>query len=234
MNQIKHNSQPTVSELRRERERTAMAAKIMSAARKMFVSDGYEAVTLRKVATAIEYSPAAIYQYFKDKESLVRAIIKADSQDLREYVVNCLEVEDPIDRLDEMARRYVNWAIEHPNHYRLMLVPPPVWAKQQDLPEAERAPMEQEALFALNAIVKEAIDLGILKEKYTNSTLVAATLWAGIHGTLLLEITVSAKVRAQLGGKDISFETRFETILEMFRDALLKDSTERPLGAKPL
>ena len=219
-------SQPTVSKLRREREREELTQRIMDVAREMFVRDGYEAVTLRKVAKAIEYSPGTIYQYFKDKQALVRAIIQADSQNLRENMLECVKLEDPLERLLEMARRYVNWGITHPNHYRLMLVPPPVWAEQQEIPKAERPPLEQEALFVLNTFVKEAIQRGMMKEKYSDPALVAATLWAGIHGTLLLEISVGPKVRALLGGEDRSFEARFETIMEAFRDGFLKDRSE--------
>ncbi|MCC6144698.1 MAG: helix-turn-helix transcriptional regulator, partial [Candidatus Hydrogenedentes bacterium] len=63
MHQESNSNQQTVSEIRREREREEMANRIMDVARQMFVRDGYEAVTLRKIALAIEYSPAAIYQY---------------------------------------------------------------------------------------------------------------------------------------------------------------------------
>jgi len=223
MNQPPNESQPTISELRRERERAEMAEKIMNAAREMFVRDGYEAVTLRKVAKAIEYSPAAIYQYFKDKRALFLAVIRSDSEDLRENVLECMKLEDPIERLHEMARRYVNWGIAHPNHYRLMLVPPPALAEQAEAPEPKHPPLEQEALFALNAIVKEAIERGMMREKYSDSALVAATLWAGIHGALLLEITVKPKVRTLFGGEDTSFQARFETIMEAFRDGFLKE-----------
>jgi len=201
-----------------------MTERIMSVAREMFVRDGYEAVTLRRIADAIEYSPAAIYQYFQDKRALVMAIIEADTSDLHANLLECLNLEDPIAQLVEMARRYAIWGVTHPNHYRLMLVPPPAWAEhEQEFQKQEHPPLEQEALVALNAAVKAAIGRGMLKEKYADPALVAATLWAGIHGAVMLELTTTPEEFASLGGKDVSFEKRFNTLKEVFLDGFLKD-----------
>ena len=126
----KKSQAPSVSEIRRERERTEMTERIMDVAREMFVRDGYEAVTLRKTALAIEYSQGTIYQYFKDKQALVMEIIRKDSHELREYLSECLTLENPVEQIVELARRYAAWCLAHPNHYRLMLVPPPAWVEQ--------------------------------------------------------------------------------------------------------
>ena len=63
---------------RREREKGELRAKILDAARTLFMKDGYDAVSMRKIAEAIEYSPTAIYQYFPDKTTLVLALCEAD------------------------------------------------------------------------------------------------------------------------------------------------------------
>jgi len=217
---------PSVSEIRRERERMEMTERIMDAAREMFVRDGYEAVTLRKIAQSIEYSQGIIYQYFKDKQALVQAIIRKDSEDLRQHLLECLTIKDPIDQIVEMARRYVTWGAEHPNHYHLMLLPPPAWAEQDhEVQEQTQAhtPLEQEVLAVLYVAVKDAMERGLLKEKYSEPALVAATLWAGAHGLVLLELGMTAKDRALMGGKDTTFEARFNTLKEVFVDGFLKE-----------
>ena len=58
---------------RREREREEVRRKILDAARDLFATEGYENVTMRKIAEAIEYSPTAIYGHFEDKDDLVQA-----------------------------------------------------------------------------------------------------------------------------------------------------------------
>jgi AcrR family transcriptional regulator len=219
----KHHA-PTVSEIRRERERIEMAERIMDVAREMFVRDGYEAVTLRKIAQVIEYSPAVIYQYFRDKQALVKAIIQKDQQDLHAHILTCMQMEDPRERLVEMARRYAYWGITHPNHYMLLLTPPTGWTEHKDeLREHEPIPLDQEALVILYETVKDAIQRGVLKEKYADPSFVAATLWAGIHGVIMLEITMNSNDWACIGNPEITFENRFATLTEVFLDGFLRE-----------
>ena len=52
---------------RRERERQAVRQEILDAARALFIEEGYEKTSMRKIAEKIEYSPTTIYLYFKDK-----------------------------------------------------------------------------------------------------------------------------------------------------------------------
>ena len=216
------------SRLRRERERAQLKERIMDVAREMFVRDGYEAVTLRSIALAIEYTPGFVYKFFKDKQALVREIIRKDSEDLRTHLLECLKVGNPVKQLVEMARLYGGWAVAHPNHYRLMLVPPPAWEQQdQELRLQEPVPLEQETLSVLTVLVKEAIKQKLMKDKYSEPALIAATLWAGIHGVVLLEIAMSPKERALLGEKNTTFEARFDTLKEVFLDGFLKENDEQ-------
>ncbi len=228
MDQALQKSQsPTISELRRERERVEMIDRIMEAAREMFVRDGYEAVTLRKIAEAIEYSPGAIYQYFKDKQALVMAIIRKDTLELREYLSECLTLENPVQKLVELARRYAVWGVAHPNHYRLMLVPPPAWVEQnREFQEQAPIPLEQHLLSVVNALVKEGMQRGLLKEKHSEPALVAATLWAGLNGVIVLEITMTPEDRTFIGVMDTPFEARFNKLTEVFLDGFLREEAK--------
>lgn len=221
---IKANPQPSVSEQRRKREREEMSKHIMDVAREMFVRDGYEAVTLKKIAVAIEYSPGIIYQYFRDKQDLISAIILKDLEDFRQHFLKCRVLKDPRERLVEMMYRYASWGIEHPNHYRLMLMPPAAWADQENkLRKASHFPLEEETQVVFYTTIKEAINKGYFKEQFTNPSLVAATLWAGLHGVILLEFNMKEIDRAQIEGTDMKFEERLETLKEVFLEGFLKD-----------
>lgn len=216
------NQELTISEVRRERERAEITERIMDVAREMFVRDGYEAVTLRKIAKEIEYSPAAIYQYFKDKEDLINSIIEKDQQELHKHILKCMQLTDPLERIVEMAVLYAQWGVTHPNHYLLQLNPPKAWTnKKKATLQPGVAPLYHEMLGALYKIVKEAIDQGMMKEKYKDPSLVAATLWAGIHGVIMLEITMQKKEWGLLGNPEISFEERFLTLKEVCSDGFL-------------
>lgn len=56
---------------RRAREKKELRQEILDAAREMFVRDGFENVSMRKIAEKIEYSPTTIYLYFQDKADLL-------------------------------------------------------------------------------------------------------------------------------------------------------------------
>src|SRR3982751_649589 len=55
---------------RQERDREAVRRSILDAARELFVAEGFQNVSIRKIAERIEYSPAAIYGYFPSKDDI--------------------------------------------------------------------------------------------------------------------------------------------------------------------
>ena len=59
---------------RQERDREALSRSILDAARELFVTHGYQEVSIRKIAERIEYSPAAIYGYFPSKDDIFFAL----------------------------------------------------------------------------------------------------------------------------------------------------------------
>ena len=59
---------------RQERDREAVSRAILDAARELFVTEGYQNVSIRKIAERIEYSPAAIYGYFPSKDDIFFAL----------------------------------------------------------------------------------------------------------------------------------------------------------------
>lgn len=61
---------------RRERDKKQMRLKILHEATHIISSEGYEALTIRKLARRIEYSPRTIYLYFRDKEELISSIVE--------------------------------------------------------------------------------------------------------------------------------------------------------------
>src|SRR6266496_4440996 len=59
---------------RQERDRRAVRRAILDAARELFVKEGYQNISIRKIAERIEYSPAAIYGYFSSKDDIFFAL----------------------------------------------------------------------------------------------------------------------------------------------------------------
>lgn len=174
---------------RREREREEVRGKILDAARELFARDGYEAVTMRKIAEAIEYSPTAIYLHFKDKESLVRELCLGDFDSLARAFQRIAREPDPLERLRKVGLAYADFALEHPNHYRLMFMTPhPAPAKDDEAAAKRKGNPEADAYAFLLATVAEAIEKGLLRPDVRDPHLVAQAAWAGVHGVISLHV----------------------------------------------
>ncbi|MEO6324286.1 MAG: TetR/AcrR family transcriptional regulator [Thermoanaerobaculia bacterium] len=175
---------------RREREKEAVRTKILDAARALFASDGYEAVTMRRIARAVEYSPTALYLHFKDKESLIRDLCMTDFQFLARAFQKIAKEKDPLERLRKIGRAYVDFASEHPNHYRLMFMTPPLNAaeiKTEAMSEIHGNP-EEDAYAFLRGTIAQAIAEGRLRPELKDPDLVAQAAWSGTHGVVSLHI----------------------------------------------
>src|SRR6478672_1413373 len=109
---------------RREREKTEVRDKILDAARNLFVSEGYESVSMRKIAEAIEYSPTAIYVHFKDKAELMQQLCQHDFRSLAHVFQDLAKIADPVERIRQTGHTYIRFAAGNPNHYRLMFMTP--------------------------------------------------------------------------------------------------------------
>lgn len=172
---------------RRAREREEIRGLILDAARDLFVNEGFDAVTMRRIAEKIEYSPTAIYFHFKDKESLLREICDHDFAALAEKFVVLADVTDPVERLRRTGHAYIDFGLNYPNHYRLMFMTP-----HPPMPPHEsrlaRGNPEEDAHAFLRQMVAQAIEQGRFRPEYHDVDLVSQVVWSGVHGTISLEI----------------------------------------------
>ena len=105
---------------RREREREELREQILSAAMNILVSEGYEAVTIRRLANEIEYTPGALYSYFKDKDEIVFALVVRAAQHLNKVFQAQESLPNPLERLWAIGRAYLKFAMEHQEYYDLL------------------------------------------------------------------------------------------------------------------
>ena len=172
---------------RRERERKAVRKKILDAARELFVAEGYDAVTMRRIAETIEYSPTAIYFHFKDKETLIRELCREDSVSLAKAFHIIAKEAAPLERLKKIATAYVDFGIKHPNSYRLMFMTESK-LNQDDLVHMGHGKLEEDGYAFLVATMSEAISKKLLREDLQDPDLVAQAFWAAGHGVVALHL----------------------------------------------
>src|SRR5215207_8953400 len=116
---------------RRDRERDEVRTKILDAARELFITHGVEAVSMRKIAEAIEYSPTAIYLHFADKETLLAQLCAHDFDALAHTFREAASIKDPVERIKALGLRFMKFGLKYPNHFRFMFMTP---SKNKEIP----------------------------------------------------------------------------------------------------
>jgi len=176
---------------RREREKSEVRDKILDAARELFLTEGYEGVSMRKVADRIEYTPTTIYGYFADKEDLFRQLCHEDFAKLAEVFQGASISGDPVERMRQIGKLYTDFGLHYPNHYKLMFMTPHPAGELDEVDEEIKGNPEVDAYAFLKATVQEAIDQGAFLDEYQDAELISQTMWAGVHGVIALHIAKS-------------------------------------------
>lgn len=173
---------------RRARQKAQLRQEIIDAARDILAREGYEQLSMRKVAERIEYSPTAIYLHFEDKRDLVFQVCEETFGRLvNELVTLESEFKDPIERLRQGMHRYVAFGLRHPQHYLATFVAVP----QDQLPEdVERYNNPESngmhALGIMRACVQACVEARTFRPVDPDVT--ARALWAALHGVTALLI----------------------------------------------
>jgi AcrR family transcriptional regulator len=170
---------------RKERGRIEMKRQILDAARTLFLEQGFEKTSIRNIADKIEYSPATIYLYFKDKDDLLLDLHNEAFGKFMIYLQSMSFLEDPFERLVQMGRGYMNFGLENPELYHLMfLMTSPIETLECRDQVWQHG---HTSLNALKAIIIECIDKGFFHSQDIEG--LSMMIWATVHGLVTLHLT---------------------------------------------
>lgn len=180
---------------RREREKEALKQKILAAARELFIGEGYQNVTMRRIADKIDYSLPTIYEHFKNKAEILLHIYHQSGQVLLDNLQEAFQKKtDPIERLEALGRAYIATGLENRKFYELTFLINSIRA-EKDITclESESSGSKTagspsfQAFLLLVRTIEEAQKAGFFYGK--NPMLLSQTFWAGLHGLVSLMIT---------------------------------------------
>jgi AcrR family transcriptional regulator len=159
--------------------------------------EGISGLSMRKVARKAGVSHAAPYAHFADKQALVAAISTQGYRSIFERFSAAAKAhqDDPPRQLVECAWAYVQFALEHPNHYKITLSG--VVEKEKDYPDLVE--IAEKCFAALVQVVENSQQAGVLASAPTY--LIAVTVWGLVHGliSLIQEAQVSHTVLERWG-----------------------------------
>ena len=168
---------------RKERDRQEMREMILSAATRLFIKEGFEHGTIRRIADEIEYSPATVYLYFKDKDAILCALQDVGFQELfrRQQVLHA--IKDPAEKLRVCGKIYLDFAMENKELYDLMFI---MRAPMNAFQSPEEWTVGRNTYEVLKDIVHECVREGYIK---TDDPQIACfSLWALMHGVVSIFI----------------------------------------------
>jgi AcrR family transcriptional regulator len=107
---------------RQERDREAVRRAILDAARDLFVSEGFQNVSIRKIAERIEYSPGALYGYFPSKDDIFFELAEEGFRLLGNTTTREDVPQTPLDRLRGSFKQFYQFSCQHPQYFTLMFL----------------------------------------------------------------------------------------------------------------
>ena len=169
---------------RKEREREGVKDLILNAAREIFLAEGYENTSMRKIASKIEYSPGIIYLHFRDKNELLLALHnKAFECKMKALFESVKDIPDPMQRLIATGKAYLEYGINNIQDYELMFVlsctMEALAVKQEFWKDGATA------IGMLKNNIQECVEAGYFR-KDLHLDAASLMLWSQVHGLVTL------------------------------------------------
>ncbi len=187
-------------EKRREREIEEMKELILLAASDIIASEGFDKLSIRKIAKKIEYSPSIIYHYFKDKEEILNNVMQRGYKKIVS-AVSSLKIENssPEERLIQMTKNYIEAALNMPDEFMAAQLNQSKSALKHTSSLFKGASKEKTALFVLYECLKEIYkdkDIDENTIELTTQMIVVSTL--GLIFKLIIEKDIGNEQRERL------------------------------------
>jgi AcrR family transcriptional regulator len=181
------------SKERRDRERQELKRAILAAAREIAAGEGWQAVTIRRVADRIEYSPPTIYEHFANKEAILLDLTREGHRTLLAAIQAAQPSGDPADRLIAAAHAYWEFAWTYPELYQVMHGLGGVPFCAEDAAAAAGAPLvEAEAVAQATAQLIQMLPT-MAEAGATELDDNVHVIWATLHG--LVALTMAGRIK---------------------------------------
>jgi len=155
---------------------------LTGAALSLVAEKGPKGFTLTEAARRAGVSAAAPYRHFADKAELLATVAEQGFHELHtELSAAAQAASDPKCRVIDLGAAYVRWAIDHPDHYRVMF-----GAELTKADHPALASAAQQAFGDLLDAVTKCQQAGILEGQDPHEA--AAPLWSLVHGVAALAI----------------------------------------------
>lgn len=172
---------------RKERHKQELRQRILEAAEELFIQDGYEHVSMRKIAEKIEYSPTTLYRLFRDKSDIVDQLIAEGYRGVYERYDEILadRPASPLETLNRIIETYVTFGLEHPNHYQLWFATSEIRMVDGEL-QMRHGGVSYHVYHVWLDLIEECKQAGRFPNEDT--LVLFQLIWGAVHGMISLRI----------------------------------------------
>lgn len=177
---------------RRLRQKEEVRSRILVTAWQMVKEDGWQSLSIRKIADAIEYSVPVIYDHFENKEAILLEFGKEGFGLLIKKLQQAKKrATDPAEQLRLMADAYWNFAFKNNEYYQLMFGLG-IECCETDKCIPEESSFRQLVLEPINAILAKNNRKGI------NPCLKYHTFFSVMHGLISIKMMSYSEIAGEL------------------------------------
>jgi AcrR family transcriptional regulator len=181
---------------RKTRQKLELRERILDAARRIVMREGFGALSMRKIADAIEYSPATLYLHFDSRDAIARALCAEGYAQILATFEPLAAIADPAERLKAIGRAYVGFGVAHRETYRLIFMEDPSYTGAALAGESDDE--SGDAAFRLLVDSIDALKAAGRLPGASDSHVCAEAFWATLHGIVALHLTCPVFPRAPL------------------------------------
>jgi AcrR family transcriptional regulator len=185
---------------------------ILDAARSMVVRHGFDALSMRKLAEVVGYSPASLYLHFSGRDAIAQALGAETHARLLAALHACDPVADDSARVRSMAHAYVAFSLANAEGYRLIFMQNAAYTK---------------AIFNDTAAAGETV-LSLFARAFASlnqAPAAAESLWAALHGIVSLNLTAAGYLSPPT-------DVLIDATLDIYLSGTRKKSARRPTGPR--
>lgn len=169
----------------RQRRHLRTKDAILDAAREIISEEGVASLSMRSIASRIDYSAAGLYEYFGSKDEIITAVCLQGDERLRQSMGRVDTSLPPMDYLIEIGLAYIDFAVTNPDHFMLMFA-----SGLEAPPEIQGAPLEESSFHILVSAITRGVDAGVFVPREGFGVMDMAFLaWSVVHGISVLRVT---------------------------------------------
>jgi AcrR family transcriptional regulator len=198
---------------KRAKHKREFRKEILDSAREIFIHDGYDGFSMRKLAEKIDYSPTTIYLYFKNKDDLLFAICEEFFANFFDELNHIRSVShDPVETLRKAFFYFIELGLKNPNQYKVIFfTQSSVYGTHEEF--VQRESMARNVYFAFKEMVLDCIKAGRFRER--DEEVITRTLAIVSHGLVTMMLYRPDHLE---GKKDIITRTVVDALLRGYEN----------------